>query len=214
MYYKSIEHFFFTCKKLVCSKYEMNLIVENELKKFCMKCFELDENKAFKTSVCSMFYFNLKHEKLIGKSILEVLEEVFQASLKDCSEYGVLCGANELNFLLDIENTPKETIEELERVHNKSGIYYLYDFTKALIYIGKSKNLASRICSSYRERRATYFRYSLVENLSDMSILEIYLISKYKPKLNTESKSKDDPTIEIFEPNISEKFLTLNYEGS
>lgn len=86
------------------------------------------------------------------------------------------------------------TLEYLTYVH---GLYFLYDENKKLIYIGKSKNLGSRILNSVKERQGFYLKYKLPQTKSDTNILELYYISKFKPKLNSESKEVDDTTFEI-----------------
>lgn len=69
---------------------------------------------------------------------------------------------------------------------NKFGIYFLFDENKKLIYIGKSKDLSSRVHSSVKEKNAKYFRISYTKTLSDIHIFEVFYILKYKPELNTE----------------------------
>lgn len=86
------------------------------------------------------------------------------------------------------------TLEYLTYVH---GLYFLYDENKKLIYIGKSKNLGSRILDSAKERQGFYLKYKLPLTKSDTNILELYYISKLKPVLNSESKEVDDTTFEI-----------------
>lgn len=86
------------------------------------------------------------------------------------------------------------TLEYLTYVH---GLYFLYDENKNLIYIGKSKNLGSRILNSVKERQGFYLKYKLPLTKSDTNILELYYISKLKPVLNSESKEVDDTTFEI-----------------
>ena len=91
----------------------------------------------------------------------------------------------------------EEFISTLENLLNVHGLYFLYDENKNLIYIGKSKNLGSRILDSTKERQGFYLKYKLPLTKSDTNILELYYISKFKPKLNSESKEIDDTTIKI-----------------
>ena len=91
----------------------------------------------------------------------------------------------------------EEFISTLENLLNVHGLYFLYDENKNLIYIGKSKNLGSRILDSAKERQGFYLKYKLPLTKSDTNILELYYISKFKPKLNSESKEIDDTTIKI-----------------
>lgn len=69
-----------------------------------------------------------------------------------------------------------------------------------LVYIGKSKNLINRIASSIQEKKATKYRYALLESDADMNIYEIYYISKYKPKLNIDCVPQKNLTVTL--PNI------------
>lgn len=75
--------------------------------------------------------------------------------------------------------------------------FYLYRFLdkhKRIIYIGRTRNLDSRIKTHFNGGHLTVECYEDVEfievaelnNEADMYILEIYLISKYNPKYNTE----------------------------
>ena len=91
-----------------------------------------------------------------------------------------------------------------------SGIYYLYDDNRKLIYIGKSNNLLERVISSANIKSKSYFaRCSFIENMSDMDIYEIYLISIYKPILNKDCIRNDITTISIKEPTIDTDFIRL-----
>ena len=92
-----------------------------------------------------------------------------------------------------------------EKLHRKSGIYFLWS-GKELVYIGKSINLGDRILSSAKERNGgdiliTHISYKVIENKADVHILEPLLITKYKPKLNTEFYTED--TSELFDTKIN-----------
>ena len=102
------------------------------------------------------------------------------------------------------------TLEYLTYVH---GLYFLYDENKKLIYIGKSKNLGSRILDSAKERQGFYLKYKLPLTKSDTNILELYYISKLKPVLNSESKEVDDTTFEIDYKFLEESDFILIKKG-
>ncbi len=102
------------------------------------------------------------------------------------------------------------TLEYLTYVH---GLYFLYDENKKLIYIGKSKNLGSRILNSVKERQGFYLKYKLPLTKSDTNILELYYISKLKPVLNSESKEVDDTTFEIDYKFLEESDFILIKKG-
>ena len=92
----------------------------------------------------------------------------------------------------------------IENLYKQKGIYAFIDKDEVL-YIGKSKNLAERIPSSYKERsscgRINRIMYYPTLTDADTNILEIILISENKPILNSESNSQDKST--IFHSNIS-----------
>ncbi len=90
-----------------------------------------------------------------------------------------------------------EFIETLEKLEYLIGLYFLYNENKELIYIGKSKNLGSRILTSTKERKAFYLKYKETHTKSDANILELYYIAKYKPSLNSDSKENDDTTLNL-----------------
>ena len=76
-----------------------------------------------------------------------------------------------------------------EKLQEVSGVYFLWN-NDELVYIGKSIDLSNRIINSIKERQTsihiTHFSYYRINNYADMHITEPILITKYKPKLNTE----------------------------
>ena len=106
------------------------------------------------------------------------------------------------------ENRPKpiKHIEGRQRLHpdfldacktleEKAGVYSFWNHTRCL-YVGKSRNLASRIETSFFERLGTYtqpvfLRYILTQSLSDMHVLEVWMIAELEPLMNVDSKSAD-----------------------
>ena len=50
--------------------------------------------------------------------------------------------------------------------------------------------------------QTTWIEYCLCETEADMFLFEIYLICKYKPRLNKDDKPNDDLTITISEPKF------------
>ena len=78
------------------------------------------------------------------------------------------------------------------------GIYKLY-YRDKIVYIGKSlSNMRGRVKHHVNVNKlfdkAVLYEIS---NNSDIAILETYLISKEKPRYNTEYNYSDDPTIEF-----------------
>jgi len=88
-------------------------------------------------------------------------------------------------------------------IFDVAGIYFLYDHTRSLIYIGKSYHLWKRILSSCLERKASYCSYTIIGNKADTDIYEMYFISKLKPLENGTGKTDDSPTIVLPELDFS-----------
>ena len=116
-------------------------------------------------------------------------------------------------FRNEIYAPTQEFINTLEYLTYVHGLYFLYDENKKLIYIGKSKNLGSRILNSVKERQGFYLKYKLPLTKSDTNILELYYISKLKPVLNSESKEVDDTTFEIDYKFLEESDFILIKKG-
>jgi excinuclease UvrABC nuclease subunit len=91
-----------------------------------------------------------------------------------------------------------------ESLKGKCGLYLLYNDNLELMYIGKSKKLETRIVNSLCIKGMTHFRTAFTETLSDMSVYEVYYISKLKPPLNKESKHIDELTLKLPELTFSE----------
>ena len=97
-----------------------------------------------------------------------------------------------------------EAIKIFEVLIDKAGVYLIYDKNKKLVYIGKSYTLSSRILSSIKERKGSYFSYIITENKIDADILEPYLIGTLKPALNGDFMTDDKPSFELPIPKKSE----------
>lgn len=88
------------------------------------------------------------------------------------------------------------------------GCYFIYGLQDELLYVGKSNaGLLERAMCSAKERATGGFkRIELVEfdTNADVSIYEIYYITRLKPKLNKESSCKDAPSFEL--PDIGRHY--------
>ena len=83
----------------------------------------------------------------------------------------------------------------VSRLPDKPGSYQFYDDTKTIIYVGKAKNLKSRV-SSYFHTEVDRFKtkvlvskihdisYTVVNTEEDALLLENALIKKYNPRYN------------------------------
>lgn len=87
-----------------------------------------------------------------------------------------------------------------EELSGVSGLYCLCN-EDTIYYIGKSTNLATRIFASLSERYAksngNIDRIMIypIENIADLNIMEIVLISENNPVLNTESNNGSCPAL-------------------
>lgn len=89
------------------------------------------------------------------------------------------------------------------------AIYYMYDESGTLLYIGKTMNLSRRLC---QHRKDTWFKDEVhkfeVSWLTDADahIYEPYLINTMHPKYNVEHVSVTPPTVTL--PEIKRFDLT------
>ena len=93
--------------------------------------------------------------------------------------------------------------KKIKRLPNKFGVYKFFDKQNKLIYVGKSKNIKTRVNSYFSKKqlhlktatlvsKITDVKYVVVENETDALLLENNLIKKEKPKYNI--LLKDDKT--------------------
>jgi excinuclease ABC subunit C len=98
-----------------------------------------------------------------------------------------------------------ELIARIKKFPEESGIYMMRDDAGAIIYVGKSKNLKSRVGSYFaRTEDLNAAKQSMVEQIASISIvttqteiealvLETNLIKKHRPKYNI--LMKDDKNL-------------------
>jgi len=115
----------------------------------------------------------------------------------------------------DQESKIKELLKILPR---KTGVYIFKNYHDEIIYIGKAKNLSSRVKSYFHENRINLpyakpsdfakkiksIDYIVTDNETEALILEGNLIKKNKPKYNIELK--DDKSYPFVEVTIREKY--------
>lgn len=88
---------------------------------------------------------------------------------------------------------------------NEKGLYAIWGLSdigersEKLIYIGKSKNVANRILESIQNRKSIVTRAAVRKfaSMSDVNVLEVAYIEKYKPIENEDCKSGDALTIAL-----------------
>lgn len=81
---------------------------------------------------------------------------------------------------------------EINKIPNSMGIYFMYNQDKDLMYIGKSIHLNSRVADHLAGRTHTddichnfkYIKYIEIDNEELLDDYETYYINIYKPKLN------------------------------
>ena len=197
--------------KMLKDEYRDKDVSANKLRKICLPLFLADRKKTYTTSICNMFYYRL-HEIASDSSLKINLDEMVKDVRTRCrSLTKKYSGKNSLITFYQSTKIDEKSVANLKSLVNLFGIYYLYDKDKNLIYIGKSEHLGKRIITSYEYREAKYYKYSVLNNKSDMHILEIYLIAKYKPEKNADCKSLDIPTLTIDEPKKTTKFYSIKY---
>ena len=115
-----------------------------------------------------------------------------------------------LEYSNNIYIDPKKSASLLPK---SNGVYIFKDKEEKIVYVGKAKNLKSRVSSYFtsKETRAIRIKneiYSIDfivnENEEDALILENDLIKKNKPKLNV--RLKDDKSFPYIKINIKEDF--------
>lgn len=122
---------------------------------------------------------------------------------------------------MDLEHTLKNSIQNLPK---QPGVYRYYDKDNKLLYIGKAKNLKSRVSSYFVNKDHTYrikmmvrkihsIEYSIVSNEKDALLLENALIKEFQPRYNILLKDdKSFPYIKIVNEPFPRVFFTRKYE--
>ena len=115
-------------------------------------------------------------------------------------------------------NNPCEKI--IKTIPSENGVYQFYDKNDYLIYVGKAKNLKSRVSSYFSKntfddktsvliKKITNIKYVLVSTEMDALLLENNLIKTYKPKYNILLKDdKNYPWICISTDEFPKVFQT------
>lgn len=104
---------------------------------------------------------------------------------KTCSQQ-----SNSLNMLTD---------SDFPEAVRKSGVYLLYK-DDVIVYVGKSTTSVASRLSRHTLNQSKDFDKAVVylmHNLSNVNVIEPYLIEMYKPVLNTHCKSEDICTLQV-----------------
>jgi hypothetical protein len=105
--------------------------------------------------------------------------------------------------------------EKLKEIPRSAGVYLYKDGNGRIIYIGKAKNLRSRVRSYFQARPFDRKTDALVRNIADVEffvtdnevealILEATLTKKHKPRYNV--NLKDDKSYPHLKLTINERF--------
>ncbi|WDF24594.1 GIY-YIG nuclease family protein [Fusobacterium nucleatum] len=198
-YFKSISHF----ENFLNKNGNFSNEEKEDLKKICDKAIKGDEMcKHILKNFTYHLKFNSETEKDFLKNVCLIAKEVDNKEFRNFAREKEIF-KNDLKFSIEyyLENEKytlsNEFVKSMEYLYYAQGLYFIYDKNKKLIYIGKSRNLGSRVVSSLKERKGYYFKYKLTKTMSDANILEIYYITTFKPILNTESNEDDCSTINI-----------------
>lgn len=118
----------------------------------------------------------------------------------------------QLDSLLEGVNISKNLEEVCLNPPSKFGIYMFFDENKEIIYIGKStSDLISRMLQSLEQKDyPAYVMLGYPKTKSDTNVYEVYYISKYKPRMNKESKNNDELTIELPDIEFSDLISTFD----
>jgi len=105
--------------------------------------------------------------------------------------------------------------EKLKEIPTSSGVYLHKDAAGKVIYVGKAKNLRSRVRSYFRARpfdrktdalvgQIADFEFIVTDNEVEALILEATLVKQYKPRYNV--KLQDDKSYPHLKLTINEPF--------
>lgn len=227
--YINYDQFIDTCRNCIGYNFDLNKIFTPKIRLYLKDIYYITEKYLDKIEENNLHLptgstiFNLKYPKKYNwKQFQESIEKSYNIAIKyeECflqTNYENTKLFEELynnhkKFIADKENLLKGTnlilIDNLEPVfkaiRRKTGIYKLYNKNKKLIYIGKSINLENRLVTSAKDKKAYYFKYTLINNKPDTDIYEIYYIAKFKPEKNKEFNDSDkQPTIKLPELKFS-----------
>lgn len=106
--------------------------------------------------------------------------------------------------------------EELKKLPHEPGVYIMHDANDTVIYVGKAKDLHSRVRSYFRKivgrgpqidkmvSLIDYFEYIVTDSEIEALVLENNLIKEHSPKYNT--MLKDDKTYPYIKVSTGEEY--------
>jgi excinuclease UvrABC nuclease subunit len=99
-------------------------------------------------------------------------------------------------------------LELLDTVQNVGGVYFLYNESNELMYIGRADRLRSRLISHFRGEQNGFYHfieYFLEDNVAYRDIYETYFINELRPFLNKQKKFNYSMDIGIYTKRSREK---------
>ena len=92
------------------------------------------------------------------------------------------------------------TLEDLQSVRNLTGVYFLYNKNKELVYVGKSVDIYTRILEHKFENKKdfSYFKATGTVKHTFAELLELALIDRYKNKYNLLNKAFTNMSFDKF----------------
>ena len=94
------------------------------------------------------------------------------------------------------------SLEWIETLPNKPGVYYMKDHSDRVIYVGKSVHIRKRIAEHFTantrksaklQESVSNIEYELTSNEIEAEILEVYRIREYMPRINRAMRSRKEP---------------------
>ena len=199
-YIKSLDHFLAVCRKIATGR---NIKVGAEEIELLVDFYMWNKNYSYEFRAANLFTWKLKQEEVeITAEAIELIKSEVRNSLPEGFE----------------DNPDEDFVKKVLIGRNlKSGVYFIYNRRKELMYVGKSKNISGRIISSIRERSKAnpfYVRFVDCPSIVDASILEPYFINKHCPPFNNEFASLELPSVVIKNiPKMSE-FIKIYKENA
>jgi hypothetical protein len=163
----------------------------------------MNAQKHFETFISKQIQIE---NSLIYKNNLELLRQFYNFILKRFKDVDIatlyLSSFNKLNDITSSkieENFSKIVLElidndfdhfnldELNQYIDKSGIYFIFNNINNLIYIGKSKHLATRALQSFINKMpygSTYIKIIELDDVQHLSIFESVSIDFFMPLYN------------------------------
>lgn len=168
---------------------ERQIDFANAISDICEFGIEFDENSLFEEVNKFITEHKIDYRKAIYRMSIESGEPHTGTTGREYTTEGM---------------SPEALLFLYENLYKKSGVYAFVGKDNEIIYIGKSVDLSSRIPSSFRERRGyadiKRIMYFQDDNITNVNILEILLISENDPLLNGDCKTDCKPT--MFHSNL------------